>query len=203
VEGESVVVPNVSQGELLATAANKLIQAKLSLGPVQQRKTTSSAQVDRVIDQAPKAGERVAPDTTVTLVVGVSAPKPPDKFKAELLQVHSVAVANAVLAAKLPAPAPKSPKHRAVFSHYPRRTVLEWSPVRGAKSYRVEIDVSSGGRWGMESRNKSFYGVKTVQGTRYTFNFVGAQPGRWRVWAVDSSGREGVATSWQEFRYTR
>jgi len=38
--------------------------------------------------------------------------------------------------------------------------------------------------------------------TTYTFNFVGAQPGRWRVWAVNGSGMPGSKSGWREFRFT-
>ena len=31
--------------------------------------------------------------------------------------------------------------------------------------------------------------------------FVGAQPGRWRVWAVDKEGREGFKSPWRLFVY--
>jgi hypothetical protein len=44
--------------------------------------------------------------------------------------------------------------------------------------------------------------VKHVKGTQYTFEFVGAQPGRWRVWAVDAGGKEGPKTGWWEFTFT-
>ena len=37
----------------------------------------------------------------------------------------------------------------------------------------------------------------------YTFNFVGAQPGCWRVWAVDEQGHEGPKSPWWEFVYTK
>jgi len=33
--------------------------------------------------------------------------------------------------------------------------------------------------------------------------FVGAQPGRWRVQAVDGAGKAGSMSEWREFRYTR
>ena len=38
--------------------------------------------------------------------------------------------------------------------------------------------------------------------TRSTFNVVGAQPGRWRTWAVAASGQAGLESGWWEFRYT-
>ena len=42
-----------------------------------------------------------------------------------------------------------------------------------------------------------------LNNTNYTFVFVGAQPGRWRVWAVDAAGRPGRKSPWWEFRFTR
>jgi hypothetical protein len=41
-----------------------------------------------------------------------------------------------------------------------------------------------------------------VNTSAHTFSFVGAQPGRWRAWAVDSTGAGGVASGWSGFRYT-
>ncbi len=100
------------------------------------------------------------------------------------------------LALRLPAPVQSSPAHGSVFNHYPRRTVLAWQPVAGAKSYTVEIEYKSGNQW-QALRKQS--GVRTS----YTFDFVGAQPGRWRVSAVDAAGKTGTASGWREFRYTR
>ena len=37
----------------------------------------------------------------------------------------------------------------------------------------------------------------------YAFDFVGAQPGRWRVWAAGSGKLEGLKSGWCEFRYTK
>jgi hypothetical protein len=45
--------------------------------------------------------------------------------------------------------------------------------------------------------------AKETQATEYQFEFPGAQPGRWRVWAVDGRGKEGPKSDWRTFRYTR
>jgi hypothetical protein len=42
-----------------------------------------------------------------------------------------------------------------------------------------------------------------VPTTEFEFNFVGAQPGRWRVAAVLANGEVGVKSEWRTFRYTR
>jgi hypothetical protein len=40
-----------------------------------------------------------------------------------------------------------------------------------------------------------------LNSTSYEFGFAGAQPGRWRVWAVDKDGREGFKSPWRTFVY--
>jgi hypothetical protein len=98
-----------------------------------------------------------------------------------------------------------SPEDGIVFEHYPRTTTLEWMSVPGAKSYTVEVDCYHcciRSRWCADIGEK--YRVeKNLTATSYTFNFVGAQPGRWRVTAVGESGRTIIQTDWWEFRYTR
>jgi hypothetical protein len=42
-----------------------------------------------------------------------------------------------------------------------------------------------------------------IKDTVHTFEHVGAQPGRWRVWAVDAAGTSGPKTGWWQFDYTR
>jgi hypothetical protein len=94
------------------------------------------------------------------------------------------------------APTPVSPVNGAVFDHFPRTTTLAWRALPGAVSYVVEVDYFSNGWY-------RFKLVSNVTTTSFTFEFVGAQPGRWRVWAVDSNGQESAKTDWLEFRYTR
>ncbi len=40
-------------------------------------------------------------------------------------------------------------------------------------------------------------------GTSNTFTFIGAQPGRWRVFAVDAQGRPGFKSPWRVFVHER
>ncbi len=106
---------------------------------------------------------------------------------------------------QLPAPPQLSPTQGTAFSRYPRGMTLAWRPVSGARSYTVEIDcyqcceankwcAEVGRVWKVQSR---------LNNTNYTFTFVGAQPGRWRVWAVDAAGRPGRKSPWWGFRFTR
>jgi hypothetical protein len=109
----------------------------------------------------------------------------------------------------LPAPIQLSPADRTEFNFYPRQTKLEWQPVEGAASYSVEIDVCDGrDRKIRECVEPQPYRLRAspptgILGTSYEFSFVGAQPGRWRVWAVDTNGLEGFKSPWRLFFYLK
>lgn len=105
----------------------------------------------------------------------------------------------------LAAPRQVSPSNGQIFNHYPRKTVLRWQPVGGAESYTVEIDCfqcCQAGKWCSDVGGKTSI-VSNLTTPRYTFNFVGAQPGRWRVYAVGKNNQKSPVTPWWEFRYTR
>ena len=92
-----------------------------------------------------------------------------------------------------------SPRNGTVFNHFPRTTTLVWSAVPCAVSYVAEWQLffPVARRWNVE-----FPAIRNIETTSVTFNFVGAQPGRWRVWSIDRYGRESAKTGWWEFRYT-
>jgi hypothetical protein len=90
-----------------------------------------------------------------------------------------------------------SPAHGTVFNHFPRTTTLEWEPVHDAVSYVVEI------QYCYSDQCTSYPLVTNLVDTSYTFDFVGAQPGRWRVWAVYDGGEEGTKTNWWTFSYAK
>jgi hypothetical protein len=102
-----------------------------------------------------------------------------------------------------------SPANGTVFDHYPRTTTLEWSAVPGDTAYlryTVEIDCyhcCQSNKWCTDV-GRTWQLVSDLYRTSYTFNWVGAQPGRWRVWAVNTAtDQESPKTGWWEFRYTR
>jgi hypothetical protein len=108
----------------------------------------------------------------------------------------------------LDAPQIVSPIDGTEFDHYPRTTRLEWSPVPGAVSYTVELEVCQGGVANKkECQNPGLLQLRGnpplsgIEGASYEFLFIGAQPGRWRVWAVDAKGRMGVKSAWSKFIY--
>ena len=101
-------------------------------------------------------------------------------------------------------PQPVKPSDGAVFSHFPRTLSLVWEPVKGASAYVVEIDClgcCSAGGWCTDA-GQTFKSAQ-VTGTSYTFDFVGAQSGRWRVAAVGANGHVGPKSPWVQFRFTR
>jgi sugar lactone lactonase YvrE len=111
----------------------------------------------------------------------------------------------------LSAPRPVSPPDGTVFNSFPRTTTLKWEAVPGAIRYVVEVDYYDPQNfpganlkpgW-VSERDRNIYIQQATQSTSYTFEFVGAQPGRWRVWAVGSNGQEGAKSDWMVFRYTR
>jgi eukaryotic-like serine/threonine-protein kinase len=106
--------------------------------------------------------------------------------------------------ANFPPPQQLSPPNRSVFNNFPRTTTLKWAPVSGAASYAVELDCfqcCAANKW-CTAVGKTWQIVTGITTTQYTFDWVGAQPGRWRVWAVGPKGRNGRKTKWWRFRYT-
>jgi hypothetical protein len=94
------------------------------------------------------------------------------------------------------APVLVSPKNGTALSHYPRTTTLAWQPVTSAVSYVVERAFLSGTTWNP-------YPQVVVSGNgnaSYTFDFVGDQPGRWRVTAFDGIGNS-TPSAWWTFSY--
>ena len=106
--------------------------------------------------------------------------------------------------ALFPAPTQLAPPKGARFSNYPRTTTLKWAPVPGAASYTVKLDCfqcCAANKW-CTAVGKTWQLVTGITGTTYTFDWVGAQPGRWKVWAVGPKGGKGLRSPWSRFVYT-
>jgi hypothetical protein len=105
----------------------------------------------------------------------------------------------------LPAPELLAPSDRSVFDIFPRTTTFEWTTVAGAVGYGLEIDYCQNSNpWCLDGVRSDFLWFETRHpGTTFTINFVGAQPGRWIVWAVDGQGRMGAKSAWRSFLYLR
>jgi hypothetical protein len=105
----------------------------------------------------------------------------------------------------LPPPAQLYPADGTTFSHFPRQTVLVWEKVPDSSSYTVEIDCyhcCTGDAW-CTDEGRQWRLIPGLTKTVYAFQFVGAQPGRWRVWAVGADGVAGAKSEWSQFSYTR
>ena len=113
-------------------------------------------------------------------------------------------------AKSLEAPQLVSPVDGTEFFHYPRLTQLEWLAVPAAVSYTVEVEYCSGEKPAAKTCEDPhpFLGLDTpptfgIRETSYEFSFLGGQPGRWRVWAIDAEGRPGAKSAWSMFFYRR
>ena len=101
------------------------------------------------------------------------------------------------LDATLVPPELTSPADDSVFDNFPRTTVFQWEPSPEAATYIVQVEYQDTGGW--HNVPAGF----AVKGTQFTHDFVGAQPGRWRVWPVNAGGVRGSPSPWRTFRYTR
>lgn len=114
-----------------------------------------------------------------------------------LLQVDALG-SERLPSESLPAPVQISPADQARLHGFPRRVVFEWSSVPGAKWYGIEIDYY-GARWSSQEGRPTY--IVRVKNPTLTFDFVGDQPGSWRVWAIDNKERPGQISAWSLFTF--
>jgi serine/threonine protein kinase len=99
--------------------------------------------------------------------------------------------------AKVAVPRLISPTDHEVRSNFPRTTTFTWAAVPNASEYLAEVEYwSSAAGVGWTDLDH----LRT-SATAWTFDFVGAQPGRWRVTAF-SGARSSSASEWRYFDYT-
>jgi Double zinc ribbon/WD domain, G-beta repeat len=126
------------------------------------------------------------------------------RLKSQIQQTMSILGAGPEAAMPLPAPVQLAPSNGATFDIFPRTTTLMWQAVPGAASYGVEVDFTDlKNGWYSAFKGKPWLVRTGITSNQFVFNFVGAQPGRWRVWAVGANGQAGERSGWWEFRYTR
>lgn len=189
---EMIEVPDVA-GRPVKEAVAVLTEAGLVVDRKMKREETSKVEPNTVLRQSLKPGSRVRPKEIISLVFAI-APRERD----------GAAPREVVL----PAPIQAWPEDGRIFDNYPRNAAVLWEPVRGAVSYTVELDCLHccvKGEW-CSDLGKPWKIVRNIPPDRapgYKFEFVGAQRGRWRVWAVDKSGGEGEKSSWRTFRYVK
>jgi TonB family protein len=126
---------------------------------------------------------------------------------ASLCGCHKGQTAGPVAAApaiQLPAPQQLSPGDSAALHGFPRLLRMKWTAVRGASKYGLEVDCygcCASHNFCSEVRKPTF--VTETAASSYTHEFVGDQPGRWRVWAISADGLAGVKSGWRSFTYGR
>jgi hypothetical protein len=95
------------------------------------------------------------------------------------------------------APRILSPSDGSVYSRYPRLVNLVWESIPNADHFTVEIQYAYDGSWSGD------YILQNTTDNMLEFTFVGAQPGRWRVWAVMDDGTESEKSDWHSFAFTQ
>jgi hypothetical protein len=100
------------------------------------------------------------------------------------------------------APAQEAPLPGTVFNMFPRQMLLQWTPMSDAIRYIVEIEIfdPSTNQW---VEDPASIRTAVVDGNTYAFEFVGAQPGRWRVRGLDSEGNQSSSSEWWTFQHMR
>jgi hypothetical protein len=98
-----------------------------------------------------------------------------------------------------------APANGASFNVYPRETTFVWQPVEGATRYVLEVDCyhcCRANAWCYDVRGTAWWQETGLTNTSFTLFWVGAQPGRWRVWAEDRK-TAGLMSGWWTFQYLR
>jgi hypothetical protein len=140
-------------------------------------------------------------DEVYIVVKGYKSTSSREKFmKIDSISVFGDELETTNPIAVLPGPELLEPKDGAQFNHFPRTTVLSWNSVSNAASYSVEIESCTGS--GVKNCSLSRF-EDNIRGTRYEFGFVGAQWGRWRVYAVDKDQLSSKPSTWSTFRYNK
>lgn len=109
-------------------------------------------------------------------------------------------VVNVGSGGSVPVPTLISPQNNKEFDYYPREVTFVWSSVSapGSVTYNIEIEWYGGISWQTYTR------VQSLGSPTYTMdNFVGANPGRWRVWATSSILGDGPKSDWRYFKFLR
>jgi hypothetical protein len=95
-----------------------------------------------------------------------------------------------------------NPSANELFSHFPRTVTLSWKMVPAAVGYKLERSYCQAG-----NVNCVDYAPITINGSLtayYTFNFVGAQPGRWRVTTLGApTYLDSQPSAWRYFTFDK
>ncbi|GAB4193277.1 MAG: hypothetical protein Tsb002_23620 [Wenzhouxiangellaceae bacterium] len=93
---------------------------------------------------------------------------------------------------------PVSPPDGTTFSHFPRTLNLEWQALTDASRYIVEVEAQDLDKWFPQPTESRLVSVTTSQ----SLEFIGAQPGRWKVTAIDDQEKIIGESPWWHFEFT-
>src|SRR4029077_1079534 len=99
---------------------------------------------------------------------------------------------------QLPAPAQVSPADNIALHGFPRMLTMQWTEVRGAAGYGVEVDCygcCASHDWCSNVGKPTV--ISQTSAPIYAHEFVGDQPGRWRVWAISADGTPSARSDWR------
>jgi len=84
---------------------------------------------------------------------------------------------------------------------FPRALKLTWSEVTGSRSYHLQIQIQDlvDSTW---HPHPFGLGDRVVGTLSFGLEFVGSQPGRWRVAAISEEGEEGEFSAWSYFTFS-
>jgi hypothetical protein len=103
---------------------------------------------------------------------------------------------------KMPTPVLKCPNADQVFSHFPRTLTLSWQMVPCAVGYKLEYSFCQAGNTNCVDYTPVI--INDPLQSYYTFNFVGAQPGRWRVTVLGApTYLDSNTCAWRYFRFDK
>jgi hypothetical protein len=95
-----------------------------------------------------------------------------------------------------------NPVNNQVFGHYPRAITLSWKMAPAAAGYKLEMAYCLADR--VTCWNYAPITILDPLKSDYTLNFVGAQPGKWRVTTLGGSlYRDSSPSAWRWFSFTQ
>lgn len=197
--------PPRRQGAFVAVRKNTLININVVLADTADGNNlvkSLNSLAGEAFSKLPEKFSIPQPETTATVespVVSEATPTLVVEQPAAAPQTNPTPVPTGIAPPTLVSPADGT-----VFDVFPRNTTLEWKPVVGATSYLVEIMAcSSSNKSNCFSHPMIEQTSRETDKTTYSFNFVGAQPGKWRVTAIGTDGKLGIPSGWWTFSYSK
>ena len=200
--------PYAATGLLVTPEERVLLKTTLQQFELSQQSVATSAIEDAATSD--NEDEDDSSDGKVKLNLGVIAvERPASKGTITLLLIVLVVAAGLWGWPKLAdrfaigfarnSPILMQPDDGVTLSTYPRNVILEWQPMAGATRYIVNVEAQdpATGEW-FPHPGKSRW---TTANNFQEIEFIGDQPGRWRVVAIDANNVRSRVSAWSEFFY--